>query len=653
MPHFHDFSYRAKLSARRWRWPVLIVSLVTLAGILLAKFVRLSEPLPSAIPSTKSVVTANFAEDIAPVLDQYCTKCHGGAKPKGNLSLDKYKDELGVAKDYQTWEKVAHHLRAGEMPPPDSPQPTATERTFLTVWIDTLLTKFTCQGRDNPGTVTVRRLNRAEYNNTIRDLLGLEFSPAADFPADDVGAGFDNIGDVLSVSPLLLEKYLTAAEQIVAHAWSNLAARRRILTSALEGPDQDECAAKALENFAERAYRRPVAPAEVTRFKQLVKDGRSRGLTSEKALQLGVQAILTSPHFIFRIEKEPDSSADGTHLINEFELATRLSYFLWSSMPDEELFRLAKERSLRANLDGQVRRMLSNSKSKALFENFACQWLQIRGLRKATPDPAQFPGFDESLRKAMLKETENFFLAILNEQRSILDFLDSNYTYLNERLARHYGIPGVSGSQFRRVTLTGKRRGGLLTQASILTTTSNPTRTSPVKRGKWILESIFGTPPPPALPNAPQLNESKEAVLASTLRQRMEQHRAKPECASCHQRMDALGFALETYDGIGAWRDCDGSFPIDTLGVLPSGESFNGPAELKQVLLKRKDEFCKCLSEKMLTYAIGRKMNPSDKCFIEKIARSTGEDNYKLSKMVLEVVKSKPFQEREPPRDEE
>jgi hypothetical protein len=637
------------------RWIIAIGCLVIaigITGVLFARFVRYSEPPPDTIASTRSIAIAKFADDVAPILKQYCIKCHGGAKPKGKLALDIYKDELSVVKEQATWEKVAQRIRDREMPPPKSTQPTPSEATFLTGWIDTTLARVNCKGEKGPGRVTLRRLNRAEYNNSIRDLVGLDVRPADDFPEDDIGFGFDNIADVLSLPPLLLEKYLRAAEQIVARAWSDPAAHERILVCRPGAHNEGECARKVLYNFAQRAYRRPVAPAEIDRLVRLVKDARGRGLEFEKSLQLGVEAILTSPHFLFRVENEPDPNSEGPYLVNEFELASRLSYFLWSSMPDEELFRLAREQSLRANLESQVRRMLADPKSRALFENFASQWLQIRRLRLATPDREQYPSFDESLRESMWKETEYFFLAVLREYRSIVEFLDSDSTYLDERLARHYGIPGVQGSHFRRVSLPGRERGGFLSQGSVLTVTSNPTRTSPVKRGKWILETVLGTPPPPPLPNASQLNESKEAALAGTLRQRMEQHRANPECASCHQRMDPLGFALENYDGVGAWRDYEGASKIDATGVLPSGQTFNGPAELKQILSKRKDEFCKCLSGKMLTYAVGRELNDNDKCFIEKIARRAGEENYKLSSIVVEVVKSRPFQEREPSREE-
>jgi hypothetical protein len=652
-PAFSSWDQRRRLhreeTAMRLRCSSTVLCLLFAGALLLTFGVPFFNPLQATASQagervTKTIQTAKFAEDIAPLLDRHCTRCHGGAKPKGKLALDKYKDDSSVIKDLETWQKVAQRIRSHEMPPPENPQLTSVDAQFITGWIDAKLARFLCTGDVDPGKVTLRRLNRAEYNNTIRDLVAIDFKPADDFPADDVGYGFDNIGDVLSVPPLLMEKYLAAAEKIVARAWATAAARKRIMIYQPSGKNDDECSAKILENFARRAYRRPIAADELKRLVSFTKTARSPDDDFEKGIQLALQVILTSPHFIFRVERDADPDETGPFLLTEFELATRLSYFLWSSMPDEALFAQARAGTLRANLEAQVRRMLKNPRSEALFESFASQWLQTRNLQKATPDPAQFSGFDEPLRQAMLRETEKFFMTVLSEDRSILDFIDSDFTFVNERLAKHYGIAGIRGNYVRRVSLSGKQRGGLLTQASVLTVTSNPTRTSPVKRGKWILENILGTPPPPPLPDAGQLNESKEAVLSASLRQRMEQHRANPNCALCHQRMDPLGFALENYDAIGAWRDRDGRFKIDTAATLPDGTSFNGPIELRKVLLERKDDFCKCLAERLLTYAVGRGMERDDKCVIERIARTTGQDNYKLSRMIAEVVKSEPFQ---------
>jgi hypothetical protein len=381
------------------------------------------------------------------------------------------------------------------------------------------------------------------------------------------------------------------------------------------------------------------------------------GETFERGIQLAVEAVLVSPQFLFRVETDPrrrsqrEPQPPPIHPVNDFELASRLSYFLWSSMPDDELTRLAIDGKLRQgdNLEQQVKRMLRDPKAKALVENFAEQWLQIRNLKTVSPDPKQFPEFDESLRSAMFEETTRYFAHVMREDRSVLEFLDSNYTFVNERLAKHYGIAGVQGAEFRRVELNDDRRGGILTQASILTVTSNPTRTSPVKRGKWILEQILGTPPPPPPPDVPELKEGKDVVLSGTLRQRMEQHRANPACAVCHSRLDPLGFGFENYDAVGAWRDKEGTFPIDPSGTLPSGQTFQGPKALKAILKTRQDDFRRCLAEKMATYAVGRGMEYFDKCAIDRIVEGMAKNDDRFSSLVLEIVKSDPFQKRKSP----
>ncbi|HXG11208.1 MAG TPA: DUF1592 domain-containing protein [Gemmataceae bacterium] len=632
-----------------------------LVGVLLAAVIGLAHaqtaPTDSAkkgdSPTPRTAEQITF-KDIAPLLTKYCTKCHGGEKPRADLSLEKYQDDDQVMQDRKVWEKVLKHVRAREMPPQGRPQPTPAEIDLLTGYVATQLARVDCTKERDPGRVTLRRLNRAEYNNTIRDLIGIDFQPAEDFPADDVGYGFDNIGDVLTLPPLLLEKYLAAAETIIEKAFANRETRLRILICR-PGPDlsEEDCARKILEHFATRAYRRPATPEEVARLMRLFDLARRDGDGFPTGLRLPLQAVLVSPHFLFRVEMDPRPAnprapidPNTVRVLNDYEVATRLSYFLWSSMPDDELFNHAQNGTLRkdGNLEAQVRRMLKDPKAKALVENFAGQWLQIRNLKTVQPDPGTFPTFDEALRAAMQKETELFFEAVMKEDRSVLDFLDADFTFVNERLAKHYGIAGVKGDEFRWVALTGGPRGGVLTQASILTITSNPTRTSPVKRGKWILENILGTPPPPPPPDVPELEDDKE--LTGSLRQRMEQHRVNPICASCHQRMDPLGFGLENFDGIGAWREKDGKFPIDPSGVLPGGEKFDGPAGLKAVLKAKKEDFCRCLAEKMLTYALGRGLEYYDKCAVDDIVAALVKNDYRFSSLVLAVVQSDPFQKR-------
>jgi len=404
-----------------------------------------------------------------------------------------------------------------------------------------------------------------------------------------------------------------------------------------------------LNVLTSRAFRRPSTAAEVDRLLKLVELSLAEGDNFNTALGVALQAVLVSPHFLFRVELDATpNQADSVRTLSDFEFATRLSYFLWSSMPDDELMGLARSGKLRKGdeLEKQVVRMLADPKAQALVENFAGQWLQLRNLRTIAPDKGQYPAFDDALRAAMQTESEMFFAAVMRENRSVLEFLDSDYTFINERLARHYGISGIQGNQFRKVTLEPGQRGGVLGHASVLTVTSNPTRTSPVKRGKWVLENLLGTPPPPPPAEVPPLDEKPSEIAGGTLRERMEQHRAKADCAICHNRMDPLGFGLENYDGIGGWRAKDGPFDIDASGTLPNGQSFSGPAELKRVLLARQDDFVRCLAEKMLTYGLGRGVEYSDKCTVADVANAMREHDYKFSNMILAIVESDAFQKR-------
>jgi hypothetical protein len=411
-----------------------------------------------------------------------------------------------------------------------------------------------------------------------------------------------------------------------------------------------------------RAYRRPAQPGEVERLQKLVTATTAAGKKWELGLQRAIQAVLVNPKFLFRVELDHRPEHREPHPIDEFQLASRMSYFLWSSMPDDELFALAAQGKLTQNLEPQVRRMLKDPKAKSLTENFAMQWLQLRRLNVVAPDTTLFGDFNDKLRRDMLRETELFFDEIVREDRSILDLLDSNFTYLNERLATHYRIRDSNGNRmgekpagpvgqpirgeaFVRVALQGGERGGVLTQASVLTVTSNPSRTSPVKRGKWVLEQLLGTPPPPPPPMVPELPEGKEA-MAATLRQRMELHRKNPACASCHAKMDPLGFALENYDAIGAYRAKDGEFAIDASGELPDGKKFAGAQELKKILRSKKELFARNLAEQMLVYAIGRGLDFYDRKPIDLVVADLEKNEYRLSELVLAVVRSDPFRLR-------
>jgi hypothetical protein len=730
-------------------------------------------------------VEVGFHKHVAPLFKKYCLGCHGDVKPKADLSLARFKSARELMKDPESLESLARTMRNAEMPPEGKPKPSLQEVDALVKWLDERIVATHLNGKRDPGRVTLRRLNRSEYNNTIRDLTGVTFKPADDFPADDVGYGFDNIGDVLTLPPPLLEKYLNAAQLIADEAvlplkadaptrfqWqgnqlrprdvgTNLGTDRNqrlleqtaelavqfkfpkdgeyilrvrafrrgkdaehpklelkvdnklaktlevkaaekdrgqqlthkvhvvagersiavkyvnplptdkrsergvvITAISVEGPfgivntaphpvlahqpgkalKAGEAARQNISRLAERGFRRPVKEAELNRLLKLYETALQRGESFEQAHRMPLMAILVSPHFLFRVEL--DTSAGALRELNDFELASRLSYFLWSTMPDEPLFELARAGTLKQPqvLAAQADRMLRDPKANTLVENFAGQWLQLRNLKQATPDSKRFPSFDEPLRDAMEQETELFFAEMLRGNHPIPTFLDADFTFVNERLARHYGIPNVKGKEFRKVSLQGTPRRGLLTQGSILTLTSNPTRTSPVKRGKWVLETILGTPPPPPVPDAGELAEGEE--LKGTLRQRMEQHRANPNCATCHNRMDPIGFGFENFDAVGAWRTKDGNFPVEPGGVLPNGQSFTTPVELVAILKQRHEDFRRCLTEKMLTFALGRGLGSSDRVYVVDIAKAVRERGDTLRILVQEIVKSEPFRFR-------
>ncbi len=589
----------------------------------------------------------NFSQSIRPFLQAHCIRCHGDDEPEGGLALDTYRESARIQSDYETWEKILRIVQERQMPPEDEPRPDEPELQSFCRAVQAELETFDCTSHRHAGRVTIRRLNRAEYNNTIRDLIGIDFRPAAEFPSDDVGNGFDNIGEVLSIPPILLEKYLAAAESIVEQAMQDAAARRRIV---VHEPTPElslrEAARRNLKRFATRAFRRPVRDAELDRLMALAKFAIDQGASPDEAFRTTLQAVLASPHFLFRVEADPPL---GQHVrqLDDFEVACRLSYFLWSSMPDQELFDLAMAGTLQApaTLDQQVMRMLRDPKAAALTENFAGQWLQLRSLADIAPDPGRYPAFDDDLRAAMRRETELFFATVVREDRSILDFLAADFSYVNERLAAHYGLVGVQGDAFRHVQLDDRRR-GILTQASILLITSNPTRTSPVKRGKWIMDNILGEPPPPPPEGVVELDETPEAL--GSLRERLEQHRSNEACAVCHRKMDQLGFGLENFDVIGGWRDRDGRFEIDASGTLPGDVHFDGPAQLMQILSEQnKSAFSRCLAEKMLTYALGRGLESYDRCAVDDIIKQLEQNDYRFGALVRAIVSSEPFRFRE------
>jgi len=606
--------------------------------------------------STAAMAAApvTFRDDLEPVLTEFCLDCHDDTTRKGDLNLAPYLAKPDLAADRKVWEKVLQLVESREMPPEKKAQPSDAQRDRLLRFVDGQLTAADCAGPKNPGRVTTRRLNREEYRHTIRDLLGVDFDPQ-DFPADEVGYGFDNIGDVLSLSPLLMEKYLAAAEAIVARAIPLQAGAtlpeplRRVLPRLPSPGEEIAVAREALAALARRAFRRPPTGEEVERLVRFVELAIGNGGSFLEGLRVAIQATLCSPHFLFRWELDPRPLPAGeTRELTDYEVASRLSYFLWNSMPDDELLRLAAEGTLRRPevLERQTARLLKDWKARAFFSSFAGQWLQIRNLWEVSLDPGFFKGWDNQLKGAMKEETELFFQAIALEERPVGDFLTADFTFLNEKLARHYGIPGVQGEQFQRVALpAGSPRGGVLTMGSALISTSTPTRTSPVIRGKWILEQMLGTPPPPPPPNVPPLGNQSPVNQTASLRQRLEEHASRAECAGCHRRMDPLGFALENFDATGAWRDLDGKFPIEPAGKLPSGVTFTGPRDLKTAL-RAGPRFVRSFTEKLLTYALGRGLDYPDRCAIDAIVARAGGNDSRFAGLVTGIVTSEPFLKR-------
>jgi mono/diheme cytochrome c family protein len=792
-----------------------------------------------------------FESIVKPFLAENCYTCHGSRRQKSGLDLQAFQSATALIEARDRWEEVVSKLQRGEMPPEEEPQPPEEARQAVASWLLREFDRIDDATPPDPGRVTARRLNRAEYNNTVRDLLGVDLKPAEDFPQDDSGYGFDNIGDVLSLSPVLMEKYVRAADTVARTAvfgpppleptltrlrsdgrrlgeaqsapaaydvtglslpnafhavhrfpvdgeyvirvvlggvrpaasepitvalwidgrqvqtlthdpekqasfaddrqdfsgqarefrwrfragerWVSVAIPRiyeglpvryggpnpsmrpeppppefkpppeatperlerlrkrfeerqaelakipadavRVSVIEVAGPyacergpsreslsriyscghvprhrpvrHQSWCATRIVSDLARRAYRRPVSSAEVTRLGSLVDMVRKHGDSFDEGLVVAIQAMLVSPDFLFRVERDRPGPADAVHAISQHELATRLSYFLWSSMPDAPLRRAADRRLLRnpSVLEAEVRRMLRDPKARTLAEHFGGQWLQFRALESITRDRDRFPEFEDYLRLSMRRETELLFEHIVREDRSILDFIDARYTFVNERLARHYGLSGVSGPEFRRVDLANTPRGGVLTHGSVLTVSSYATRTSPVLRGKWILDNLLDAPPPQPPPDVPNLDES--AIGTSTsMREQLEAHRTNPICASCHRRMDPLGFGLENFDAVGAWRTMDGKFPVEATGTLPGGRSFDGPDELRAILKTEREAFSRCLTTKLLTYALGRGLERYDKRTVKLIASRLPEHGYTFSGLVLEIVNSLPFQMR-------
>jgi mono/diheme cytochrome c family protein len=732
-------------------------------------------------------------------LNQYCVTCHNARLKTGGFVIDPA-GVTNVDENAESWEKVVRKLRTSAMPPAGAPRPDAATYAGLAAFLESELDRAAAAHPQIGKLPLVHRLTRTEYQNAIRDLLGLEALPRemrVDYllPADNISSGFDNIADLLFMSPVTLERYLDAATKISRFAVGDPAmpvlvnihkideeqpqdervddlpfgtrggvavradfpadasyavkvelagaprdrhdlevtvdgeraalrtlgaagrgapgagtlefplpikagtrligvafltrteardeatlrprmrgrgtqpaiasvtiagpydvsspgesmSRRRIFTCRPASvSDELPCTRKILSTLARRAYRRPATDADLQDLLPFYEQGRAEG-TFDAGIQKAIERLLVSSQFLFRIERQPATATKATaYRVSDLELASRLSFFLWSSIPDDELLDVAIGGRLKDPkiLEQQVRRMLNDPRSKALTSNFAAQWLYLRDLLEKYPDEILFPDFDGTLREAMARETELFVDSVFRENRSVTDLLNANYTFLNERLAKHYGIPNVRGSYFRRVTLPdGNTRGGLLGQGSVLTLTSYSTRTSPVLRGKWVLENLLSSAPPPPPPNIPSL-KTEGAGKPLTLRDAMTAHRANPSCATCHARMDPIGFAMENFDAIGKWRDLDAGKAIDTSGVFPDGTTFDGVGGLKRVLLRQSDQFLNTVAERLLMYAIGRNLQYYDQPSVRAIVRDASASNYTLPSLVMGVVKSRPFQMR-------
>jgi hypothetical protein len=622
----------------------------------------------------------DYERDVRPLLDRYCFRCHGGKKTEGELNLVAIKSSADAAAS-PIWEQVLGRFIAVEMPPANNPQPSDPEHDTIRHWLEGALfsragdcQKLATDRTQNfyRGYVMSRRLTRAEYDNSIRDLTGLDLKPGAKLPNDGSGGeGFDTNGDTLFTSPILLEKYLEAADYVVEKlvvdtlsgdapdAPPHVQAARQKVIVARPSPELParEAAKRTIEPFVRRAFRRPVEATEVERLLVLFDRAVARGDSFDRALQLPLKAVLVSPHFLFLAEPEPEK--EGVYELSGYPLAARLSYFLWASLPDDELLDVAASGRLTDSqvLAAQTRRMLQDPKARGLAENFGRQWLGIEPLgTSVVPDAQRFPEFDAELLAAMRAEAALLVDHVLRNDRPLVELLDADYTFVNQRLARHYGIAAVEGDQMRRVTLADRNRGGVLTLGAVLTTTSYPLRTSPVLRGKWLLEQVLGSKVPPPPPNVPELAKDEPGAGQPSLRERLEQHRVDPACAGCHQRMDPLGFGMENFDVLGRWREryatAEGQGSpsegpaVDASGVLPSGEQFRGPAELKAAVLKRQGEFVRHFVRQMLGYALGRQLNQFDQCVVDRAVEALAQNNQRSTVLVEQVVLSYPFGHR-------
>ena len=601
---------------------------------------------------------ASFSERSAvEFVKTYCLECHQGKNAESGLDLSSFKSSGDVAETVEIWNRIAQRTHERQMPPHTSDQPNDVERIKFVDWARDTIFQSVCDDGVTPGSPSVRRLNRTEYANTVRDLLGIHVNAGHALPQEGAGGeGFDNAAETLFVSPIYAEKFLDAAKSAVGHALADPDNRAKVLIAKpSRRTPPDKAAHQVFSAFLPRAFRRPVEEHEVAEYVALFREASAQGESYAKAIEFSLVAAMVSPKFLFLTEQS--GTPGKPKPVSHFEMASRLSYFLWASMPDEELFRLAKEQRLQDEgvLVQQVQRMLHSdidrrglrrdAKVRAFATSFVEQWLGTRALgREFHPDPSIAERYDSELEGGMKYEPIFFFEDLLADDRSLLNLIDSDFTYVNRRLADHYGIRGSFREQPRRVDLEENRhRGGLLGMSAVLAISSLPHRTSPVLRGKWILETMLGTPPPPPPPDVPELEASVVTDQPASLRSRLEQHRSNATCASCHDSMDPLGFGLENYDVLGSWRTEAEGIPIDASGELPNGEVFRGPEELKSLLMSRKEQFIRTLTRKMLGYALARGLTPEDDCVVESITQKLAKDDFRAQTLVTEIVKSIPF----------
>lgn len=634
---------------------------------------NLDEPRTEVIPDDEATNTteqatavANFAltaddlakakdldleKDVAPLMKKYCFECHGNDTSEGDLNIQQLITKTPLVSSKRRWINVIEQTKNHVMPPSDADQPSSVERKMVVGWLHNAIHQFDYSEVDDPGFEVTRRLSHHEYNNTIRDLFGIDIRPADRFPEDlSATSGFDNSGNSLFIQPLLMERYIGAAEFVVDQAFPDAASTKEHERAAKlifvkrpnENTSEAEAANAVLKRFLLRAYRRPATREEHVRLVKQFDGLRLKGHSFESAIKLTIKGILISPKFLMRVELVPPT--ESLFAVNDWELANRLSYFLWASMPDDELMTLAVQKKLSDNevLTDQVTRMIADEKSRSLGTTFAGQWLGFRHLgSRHRADPIDNPWCTETLMSAMKSESSMFFNSLIRENKSLPRLIDAKYTFMNEELAKHYRISGVRGAEMRRVELDDERRGGIVTHGSLLAVTSFPGRTSPVVRGKWVLETILGTPPPPPPPNVSELSERIERSRNLTQKQKLELHRQKPNCNACHSQIDPLGFSLENYDWFGRWRS-KGRAEVE--GQLPNGTTFGGPSGLKRVLVEqRMDDLRRQVTEKMLTYALGRQLEYFDEPAVRSILAEVASDDDRFQTIIASIVRSYPF----------